>query len=72
MRQARDSNEAYCPDTDAAGRMIEAIKQAKQDKDTLGGVVEVQVVGLPPGIGRRVRMTHDAVPSSSPGHWLMP
>jgi chorismate synthase len=31
--------------------MIEAIRQAKIDKDTLGGEVEVQVHHVPPGIG---------------------
>ncbi len=55
LRQERDANEAYCPDQAAAGRMIEAIKRAKQDRDTLGGVVEVRVVGLPPGIGSCAR-----------------
>jgi len=48
---ARDANEAYTPDAAAAERMIEAIRQAKVDKDTLGGVVEVRVFGLPPGLG---------------------
>ncbi len=51
LRQVRNSNEAYCPDTNAAERMIAAIKQAKVDKDTVGGVVEVQVTGHPPGLG---------------------
>lgn len=51
LRTARDANEAYCPDAAAAADMIDAIHQAKQDKDTLGGVVEVQVHHVPPGIG---------------------
>ncbi len=51
----RDANEAYCPDEAAATAMIAAIKQAKRDKDTLGGVVEVQVHGQPPGLGSSVR-----------------
>ncbi|MCA9245330.1 MAG: chorismate synthase, partial [Phycisphaerales bacterium] len=48
---ARDANEAYTPDAAAAERMIAAIRQAKVDKDTLGGIVEVRVTGLPPGLG---------------------
>ena len=35
--------------------MIDAIRQAKVDKDTLGGVVEVQVHGHPPGLGSCLR-----------------
>lgn len=55
LRAARDANEAYCPDPVAAERMISAIKQAKVDKDTLGGVVEVRVTGHPPGLGSCMR-----------------
>lgn len=55
LRQARDANEAYCPDATAAATMIDAIKQAKIDKDTLGGVVEVQVHNAPPGLGSCMR-----------------
>ena len=55
LRSARDSNEAYCPDAKAARKMIDAIRQAKVDKDTLGGVVEVQVHGHPPGLGSCLR-----------------
>jgi chorismate synthase len=51
LRSARDGNDAYCPDAVAAKAMIAAIRRAKQDKDTLGGVVEVRAFGLPPGIG---------------------
>jgi len=47
----RDANEAYTPDVAAAEAMIAAIRQAKIDKDTLGGVVETRVYGLPPGLG---------------------
>lgn len=55
LRSARDANEAYCPDADAAERMIESIRQAKIDKDTVGGIVEVQVHGHPPGLGSCMR-----------------
>ncbi len=48
---ARDGNDAYCPDAQAATRMIDAVAQARRDKDTLGGIVEVRATGLPPGIG---------------------
>jgi chorismate synthase len=48
---ARDGNEAYCPDGAAAIDMIAEIQRAKKAKDTLGGIVEVRVFGMPPGVG---------------------
>lgn len=48
---ARDANEVYTPDPAAVAPMIAAIKQAQADKDTLGGIVETRVYGLPPGLG---------------------
>ena len=49
--RGRSANEVYTPDKKAAAAMIDAIRAAKRDKDTLGGVVEVRVFGLPPGLG---------------------
>jgi chorismate synthase len=51
LRAARDANEAFCPDTGKAHAMIDAIRQAAIDKDTLGGLVEVKVLNVPPGLG---------------------
>jgi len=51
LRAARDGNDAYTPIPAAADAMIAAIRKAKSDKDTLGGIVEVRVFGLPPGLG---------------------
>src|SRR4051812_42179241 len=42
------------PDPDASKLMVERIDQAHKDGDTLGGVVEVVVHGLPPGLGSHV------------------
>lgn len=55
LRSRRDANEVYCPDAAAAGPMVDAIRKAKQDGDTLGGVVETRVVGCPPGLGSCAR-----------------
>lgn len=55
LRAARDGNDVYCPDPTAADRMIPEIRQAKKDKDTVGGVIEVQVRGHPPGLGSCMR-----------------
>ncbi len=51
LRTARDSNEVYTPVPAAVKPMISAIKRARADRDTLGGIVEVRVFGLPPGLG---------------------
>jgi chorismate synthase len=48
---ARDANEVYTPDAAAVEGMMAAVLRAKQDKDTLGGIVEVRVFGCPPGLG---------------------
>jgi chorismate synthase len=49
-----DADEVRCLDPDASAAMSAAIDQAHQDGDTLGGVVEVVVHGLPPGLGSHV------------------
>jgi chorismate synthase len=46
-----DASEVRCLDDDAAKAMIAHIEQTKRAGDTLGGVVEVVVHGLPPGLG---------------------
>jgi chorismate synthase len=38
----------------AESAMIDAVEQAKTDRDTLGGVVEVLAFGSPPGLGSHV------------------
>ncbi|MBP7747802.1 MAG: chorismate synthase [Phycisphaerae bacterium] len=48
---ARDGNDVYTPDESAVAPMRAAIRQAKKDRDTVGGVVEVRVYGVPPGLG---------------------
>jgi len=55
LRAARDANDVYCPDAAAAEPMRTAIRQAKEEKDTLGGVAEVRAFGLPPGLGSCAR-----------------
>src|SRR5689334_1656653 len=49
-----DEDPVRCLDPDAAAAMVAAIDQAHTDGDTLGGVVEVVVHGLPPGLGSHV------------------
>lgn len=54
LNPAADASPVRCLDPDAAARMVAAIDAAKQDRDTLGGVVEVVVRGLPVGLGSYV------------------
>lgn len=49
-----DADPVRCIDADASERMQAEIQAAFKDGDTLGGVVEVVVHGLPPGIGSYV------------------
>ncbi|MFC4354575.1 chorismate synthase [Chryseomicrobium palamuruense] len=51
--RANDSA-VYCLDEEASGEMVTAIDAAKKAGDTIGGVVEVRVTGLPPGVGSYV------------------
>lgn len=49
--EALDADELRCFDKELSKRMVEEIEQAHKDGDTLGGVVETLVYGLPPGLG---------------------
>jgi chorismate synthase len=49
-----DADPVRCLDPDASKLMVERIDEAHKDGDTLGGVVEVVVHGLPPGLGSHV------------------
>ena len=51
VRERSAANEVGCPDPVAAPRMEEAIAEARRDGDSLGGVIEVRVEGLPVGLG---------------------
>ena len=48
---AREASEVYCPDAAVSERIVEHIRQAKVDRDTVGGLAEVHVFGCPPGLG---------------------
>jgi chorismate synthase len=51
LNQAADQSPVRCIDPDAEREMIARIDAAKAAGDTLGGVVEVVVLGLPVGLG---------------------
>ena len=46
-----DTDELRCFDAELSKRMVEEIEGAHKDGDTLGGVVETLVYGMPPGLG---------------------
>lgn len=50
-----DASPVACLDPEAALRMGERIQRALEEGDTLGGVVEVRVTGLPVGVGSHVQ-----------------
>ncbi len=49
-----DASEVRCFDPDAEARMIDEIRAAQKDGDSLGGVVEVLAYGVPVGLGSHV------------------
>lgn len=50
-RERAEASEVRCVDEAAGLRMIEAIRAAQHDGDSLGGLVEVVAWGVPPGLG---------------------
>jgi len=55
LRDRTEQSDVRCADEQAAQRMRAAIDAAKQAGDSLGGVVEARVRGLPPGLGSFVQ-----------------
>jgi len=51
LRRLRDESDVYVPDEAVGERLRASIRQAKIDKDTVGGLVEVHVFGCPIGLG---------------------
>ncbi|MEI4768390.1 chorismate synthase [Psychrobacillus sp. FJAT-51614] len=54
IREVVESDPVYCLDPVASAKMVEAIDQAKKAGDTIGGIVEVIVDGMPAGVGSYV------------------
>ncbi|HUP21186.1 MAG TPA: chorismate synthase [Gemmatimonadota bacterium] len=51
----RDASPLYCADPDAEAAMLERIAEAREARETLGGVAEVVALGVPPGFGSYVQ-----------------
>jgi len=56
-----EKNPVRCPDAAAAVRMVQVIEQAREAKDSVGGVVEVVARGVPAGWGDPTMARLDAV-----------
>ena len=54
LREKVEASPVYCADDAAAEKMMRAIDEAKERGDTLGGVVEVVITGVPAGLGSYV------------------
>jgi chorismate synthase len=55
VRDARDDSAVYCPDDATCKAIIGHIKNAKKEKDTVGGLCETHVFGCPIGLGSCVQ-----------------
>ena len=51
LEAASEESEVRCADSAAGDKMVQKIEEAKRKGDTLGGVFEVIVTGIPPGLG---------------------
>ena len=49
-----EANIVRCPDAGTAERMIEFIKHVRSEGDSVGGVIECVIRGVPPGLGEPV------------------
>jgi chorismate synthase len=52
--QIAEGNDVRCPVVESVEAMHEAIRQIKIEKDTLGGVMEIVALSVPPGLGSHV------------------
>ncbi|HET7038201.1 MAG TPA: chorismate synthase [Thermomicrobiaceae bacterium] len=46
-----DQNLVRCPDPEAGAQMVELVMNAKEDHDSVGGIVEIRAEQVPPGLG---------------------
>jgi chorismate synthase len=49
-----ESNPVRCPDPNAARNMLQRLDEARQEGDSLGGIVTIVAQGVPPGLGEPV------------------
>lgn len=54
IKAHREDNEIRCPDPATAEKMIQRALEVKAEGDTIGGVVEIIAINVPPGLGEPV------------------
>jgi chorismate synthase len=59
-RNEIEKNIVRSPDAEAAKEMIALVKKIKEEKNSIGGIVELRINGLPPGLGEPVFNKFDA------------
>jgi chorismate synthase len=52
--RAAEDSPLRCPDRGAAEKMLELVLKAREEGDSLGGIVEVRAFGVPAGLGEPV------------------
>ncbi len=52
--EASETNPFFCSDPDALPRLEAVLKRAREEGDSLGGIVEVRAMGCPAGLGEPV------------------
>jgi chorismate synthase len=55
IKEITEASPVRCVDSESAQKMMDAIDKAKEDGDSIGGVVEVIVEGVPVGLGSHVQ-----------------
>ena len=55
-----ESNPIRCADPEAAKAMEEAILDARKDSDSVGGIIQLDIDGVPPGVGDPIFAKLDA------------
>lgn len=55
VKERSEASPVRCLDAQASEKMMEAIDKAKKDGDSIGGIVEVVVEGVPIGLGSHVQ-----------------
>jgi chorismate synthase len=55
ISEEADKSQVRCLDKDAEQKMIAFIDQAKEEGDTAGGIIEVVIKNIPPGLGSYVQ-----------------